>query len=268
MPAADRPRPSAAPAEDRLTLRLRRLLPGHAAVTPDEAIAGLRLGELAPAGRPYLVVNMVATADGKAALEGRSKGLSGPADRRVFHELRTQADAVMVGAGTARAERYGPMLRDPALREKRRREGLAPDPLACVVSGRLDLPSDLPLLRDRDSRVLVLTASQAVLPEAEARIDYLRHPEGALDLRRLLERLREEHGVRSILCEGGPTLNASLAREGLVDELFLTLSPMIVGGAGQSTIVGGEALPASLELELAWVLESEGHLFLRLRVRR
>ena len=266
-PGADPPPPSERPGGDPAP-RLRRILPEHAELTPTEAIAGLGLGGRAPPERPYLVLNMVATADGKAALGGRTKGLSGPTDRRVFRELRTQADAVMVGAGTARTERYGPLVRDPALREKRRREGLAPDPLACLVSGRLDLPGDLPLLRDPDSRVVVLTASRAALPEVPARVEYLREPGAPLHVSSLLGRLRGELGVRSVLCEGGPTLNASLLREGLVDELFLTLSPMLIGGARGLTIVAGEPLPAPVELELLWLLESGGHLFLRLRVRR
>ena len=265
MHAARRPPP--ARSEDAASLRLRRVLPGHAAVSADQAISGLRLGELAPPGRPYVVLDMVASADGKAALEGRTKGLSGPADRQVFHHLRTQADAVMVGAGTLRAERYGRMVRDPPLREKRRREGLAPDPLACLVSGRLDLPHDLPLLADPASRVVVLTASSASLPDAAAGVEYLRGAGRVLDLGPLVGRLRDEFGVRSILCEGGPTLNSSLLREGLVDELFLTVSPMLVGGDA-ITIVAGEGLPAPVGLELISLLESGSHLFLRLRVRR
>ena len=267
MPAARRPPPDAR-AEGDAPLRLRRILPGHAAVCPDEAISGLRLGELAPPARPYLVLNMVASADGKATFDGRTRGLSSPADRQVFHHLRTQADAVMVGAGTLRAERYGRMVREPALREKRRREGLSPEPLACVVSGRLDLPHDLPLLADPESRVVVLTASHASVLEAAAQVEYVREVRDALELSPLLGRLRRELGVRSILCEGGPTLNSSLLREGLVDELFLTVSPMLVGGAGGITIVAGEPLPAPVALELVSLLESDSHLFARLRVRR
>ena len=88
-------------------MRLERLHPSPASVTPQELVAGLELGSRATAERPYLVLNMVSSLDGKATLEGRTQALSGEADRALFHELRTQADAVMVGAGTARSERYG-----------------------------------------------------------------------------------------------------------------------------------------------------------------
>jgi riboflavin-specific deaminase-like protein len=248
--------------------RLRRLLPPGERATADEVASGLRLGDLAPAERPYLVLNMVSSADGKATVDGRTKALGNPADRELFHHLRTQVDAVMVGAGTLRAERYGPMIRDARLRQKREDEGLEPDPLAVVVSGRLALASDLPLLQDSDSRVLVVTTAEAAIPEAEARVEYVRDPGPAVDLAAAMRTLRTEHGVRSVLCEGGPTLNSELFRAGVVDELFLSLTPLVVGGAGGITIVTGEQLPEPLGLELVWALESEGHLFLRLRVRR
>src|SRR5215208_7786066 len=128
------------------------IYPERRATSPEELASGLRLHELAPADRPYLGLNMVASLDGKATLDWRTKGLSSDVDRRLFHHLRTQADAVMVGAGTAREERYGRMTKTEELRQKRMREGLVQEPLAVVVSGRLHLPPDLPLLNDPDQR--------------------------------------------------------------------------------------------------------------------
>ena len=122
------------------------LFPERRRTSPDQLVSGLRLGDDAPAERPYLVLNMVSSLDGKATIEWRTKGLSTELDRQLFHHLRTQVDAVMVGAGTARQERYGRMAKSEELRDKREREGLSRDPLAVVVSGRLDLPADLPLL--------------------------------------------------------------------------------------------------------------------------
>jgi riboflavin-specific deaminase-like protein len=247
-------------------VKLRRLHPDQAELTPEEATTGLRLGDLAPPDRPYLVLNMVATLDGRIAIDGRSGAIGDEADRELFHGLRTQADAVMVGAGTIRTERYGRMVRKPERRERRVREGLAPDPLAVVVSARLMLPEDLPLLQDEHSTVAVLTAAEGELPPTPARVLYLRGPAGAeLELRPQLERLRSEHGVRSILCEGGPGLNESLLREGLVDELFLSLAPKLAGGP-PLTLLSGDPLARPLELELVWLLEHEGHLFGRYRV--
>ena len=248
-------------------MKLRRLHPDPAELTAEEATSGLRLADLAPPGRPYLVLNMVATLDGRIAIDGHSGPIGNTADRELFHGLRTQGDAVLVGAGTVRAERYGRLAKSGALRERRRREGLAPDPIACIVSGRLDLPADLPLLQDPDSDVLVLTASPDEPPAVPARCECIRGVAGAggLELAPLLGRLRDEHGVRSIVCEGGPSLNDALFREDLVDELWLALAPKLAGGEGL-TVVAGAALRPVRELSLMRVLESEGHLFLRYRV--
>ena len=262
--------------------RLRRLLPEPGEVSTEEATSGLRLGELAPPDRPYLVLNMVASLDGKATLEGRTAGLGGEADRELFHGLRTQADALLVGAGTVRAERYGRVVRDPALRERRRGEGLAEDPLACVVSASLEGLADVPLLEAAEQRVVVVTAAEDELPLAAPPVEYLRAPRaaasavaseegasasGAVDARAALERLRADWGVRSVLCEGGPTLNADLLAAGVVDELFLSLSPQLLGGREALTIVAGDALPEPVPLELVSLLESGSELFLRLCVR-
>ena len=249
--------------------RLERILPPGGQTSPDEAATGLGLAELAPPGRPYLVLNMVSTADGKVVLDGRSGGIGDEADKRLFHHLRTQADAVMMGAGTLRAERYGRLVRDPALREKREREGLAPDPLAVVVSGRLALTAEIPLLQAAEQRVVVLTAGTEEVEGCAADVRYLRAADGGqLELAPLLRRLREEEGVRSILCEGGPTLNASLLHEGLVDELFLSIAPKLAGGSHPLSAVAGAPLPEPAELDLVSALHGASSLFLRYRIRR
>ena len=244
---------------------LERLYPDRASTTPAELASGLRLGDNAPRDRPYVVVNMVSTVDGKATIDWRTKGLSDELDRELFHHLRTQADAIMVGAGTVRAERYGRMAKSDELRDKRRGEGLEADPLAVVVSGRLDLAADLPLLQEPEQRVAIATGADTRIEGTTSPIDYL---ETGDDLPLLMTRLREDYGIRSILCEGGPTLNAHLLAAGLVDELFLTLSPMLVGGASALTIVAGRELVEPAELDLVWVLEGGGDLFTRWRVRR
>jgi riboflavin-specific deaminase-like protein len=241
------------------------LYPERRETSPERLATGLRLSELAPEQRPYLVVNMVSTVDGKATIDWRTRGLSSELDRAVFHQLRTQADAIMVGAGTARVERYGRMVKSTELRDKRRSEGLAPDPLAVLVSGRLDLPADLPLLQEPGQRVAIATGSDAVLQGTNAQIVYERTGD---DLPLLMARLREEHGVRSILCEGGPTLNSHLLAANLVDELFLTLSPKLIGGAAALTIVAGRDLVEPAELELVSVAEGAGELYLRSRIKR
>lgn len=227
-------------------------------------VEDLRFGELAPDGRPYLVLNMVTTADGRVTIGGRSGPIGNAADQDLFHALRTRVDAVMVGAGTLRAENYGRIVRKPERREARLRAGLAPDPVAVVVSGRLDLPDDLPLLHDPEQEVLVATFSDGELP-GTARVEYLRYEGGAVDIRGLLEELHRR-GVRSVLCEGGPTLNAELLRAGGVDELFHCQAPTLAGEPDAPTMVTG-ILHQPVGMELVWMLENESHLFARYRVK-
>ena len=223
------------------------------------------MADRAPDARPHLALNMVSTLDGKAAMDWRTRGISTELDRQLFHHLRTQADAVMVGAGTVRAERYGVMTKTPELREKREAEGVLPVPLAVVVSGRLDLPLDLPLLNEPDQPVVIATASEESLPGLGDQVTYERVGD---DLPLLMARLRSEYGIRSVLCEGGPTLNSFLLAAGLVDELFLTLHPKLLGGAAALTIVAGRELVEPAELELVSLAEGGGELYSRWRISR
>jgi riboflavin-specific deaminase-like protein len=227
----------------------------------DEASSGLRFSDRAPAARPFVAVNMVSTADGKATLAGRTAPMSGEVDRALFHNLRAQADGILVGAGTVRVERYGRVTKTDELAAKREREGVRRDAVAVIVSAHLNLPADIPLLSDPGSTVFIVTESDAELPETAATVHYLREP-----LRDALRRLREEHGIRSLLCEGGPTLNSTLFAEGLADELFLTIAPTVAGAGESLTIVEGPPLPAPSELELLSAHEAGGHLFLRYAV--
>lgn len=243
---------------------LRRLLPSAGELTAGELVAALDFAERAPATRPFVAVNMVSTVDGRASVAGRTAPISSVADRQLFHALRTRVDAVMVGAGTLRTERYGRLVRDPQRREQRVAFGLDPDPLAIVVSGRLDLSCELPLLADAASRVVVVTASEASLDGCAASVEYLRS--SPVDLAGALATLRADYGVRSILCEGGPSLNASLLACGLFDELFLTTVAKVAGGAGALSIVGSAPIEQPVDARLLWLCECDGELFARYAV--
>ncbi len=242
-----------------------RIYPGGETLTVAGVMSGLSFGDLAPPRRPYVVVNFVSSADGKATFEGRSGKLGGDTDSALFHRLRTQADAVLVGSGTLRAERYGRIVRDPELRAAREAEGLAPDPLACVVSRSLSLPLDIPLFQEPEQRTIVFTSKDGRLEGVGPGVSVERLRAEELTLTNALKVLRDRHGVRSVLCEGGPTLFGALLGEELVDELFLSLAPRIAGGGEALTIVEGMPLAELLELELVWVLEAEGELFIRYR---
>jgi riboflavin-specific deaminase-like protein len=253
---------------------LRRLLPPGGAVDVARFVDELDLAEraaAAPRSRPYLALNMISSADGRATLGGRSGPLGGRADSELLHGLRTTVDAVMAGAGTVRAERYSRLVCEESDRQVRRARGLAEEPLVCVVSGRLALSEEIPLLADPQARVAILTASEASLPqECRAHIEYVRAArEGVLDLEAAMRDLRERFGVRTLLCEGGPHLNSHLLAAGLVDELFLTLSPKLAGGdtMGETLrILSGPGLDPPATLELLAASEHRSYLFLRYRV--
>lgn len=249
-------------------MQIDRIHPDRATVDLHELLEGLRLGERAPADRPYLILNMIATADGAATIGGRTRALGGEHDRALFHALREQADAVMAGAGTATIERYGRLVREPDRRRRRANRGLRPEPVACLVSGDLTVSADIPLLQEPESRALILTRDESELGPVPASVEYLREPADGHELAPFLRRLRTEHDVRLVLCEGGPRLNRGLLEEGLVDELFLAVAPILAGGSPATTIVAGVTLPDSVDLELVWCLEGAGFLFPRYAVRR
>ena len=244
------------------THRVRRLLPDEADTTVAEQLAELDLKQLAHPDRPYLILNFATTLDGRAAISGRSGPIGSDTDTEMLQRLRTRVDAVMIGAGTMRAERYGRMVSNPDLRAYRERIGLAHDPLGVIVSNRMELPWDAGLFTDGGGRVVIFTASEDEPPETATPVTVVRHPEG-VELDRALAWLLEERGIKSVLCEGGPTLHGRLREGGLADELFLTIAPKLAGGEGPRILEG--ALPDVDQVELAWLLESEGELFARYR---
>jgi riboflavin-specific deaminase-like protein len=246
---------------------MRRLLPDPAETTIEEQVGALDLVALARDDRPFVYTNFVLTLDGRATLMGRSGPIGSEADTAMLVALRTRADAVMIGAGTMRVERYGRLVPDPAKRERREREGLPHDPLCVIVSGRLDLPWDAELFTCGHGRVLICTRSDAEPPETATTVRLLRHEHG-VDLPALLRHLRSERGVRALLCEGGPRLHAQLIGAGLVDELFVTHAPKLAGGEGPTLAMG--LSEAERPLELSWLLHEEGtgELFARYRVPR
>ena len=269
--------PEAAPNTLPFAVEITRIHPDHARVQVAEAAAALREEAEPPVDRPHLALNFAATLDGRITIGGRSGPIGNEVDRELFHELRAQVDAVMVGAGTAGTERYGRIIRDPDRRDRRRAAGLEPDPLAVIVSARLTVEPDLPLLQDESSRVVIVTETDDELDGVRAQVDYLRARDAPataedlagraamLPLAPFVRALRERYGIGLVMCEGGSVLAGTLLREGLVDELFLSVAPKLAAGTGP-TVVTSPPLEPPTDAELLSAHEAGGHLFLRYRV--
>ncbi len=256
-------------------LRLTRLLPPGPPVSVQQLLEELEPAERGDAEsrpRPTVLLNMISSADGRASIDGRSGALGERADKELFLGLRTIVDAVMAGAGTVRAERYRRLVRDERRRRLRRERGLAEEPLAAVASARLAGLADVPLFTEAGARVALLTPSRGTVAATGAEIEYVRaERDGALDLAEALRQLREQLGVRTLLCEGGPHLNAQLLAGGLADELWLSLAPLLAGDDpdGEALrIVRGASFDPPVALRLLAAFEHESHLFLRYRVAR
>jgi 5-amino-6-(5-phosphoribosylamino)uracil reductase len=243
-----------------------QLLPTHGDVAVGELLESLDLGARAPAERPYTIVNFVASVDGRATIGGHSGPLGDEGDRAMFHGLREQVDAVLAGTGTLRTERYGRVLRKPERRERRVQRGLPAEPLATLITRSGEIPHQIPMFDDPEARVVVFSPVQLKLAEHPAQITLDRIDPGEFTLTTALRRLRSEYGIRWLLCEGGPTLFGALLQEGLVDELFLTLAPVLVGGGRGPAITSGPELADPYALRLVWALERHGLLFLRYSV--
>ncbi len=227
--------------------------------------------------RPWVVVNMITSIDGATAVDGRSGGLGGPADKAVFRALREVPDVILVGAATVRTEGYGRVRLDADAMRRRRERGQREVPRLAVVSGSLDLDPDSPMFTEAERAPLVLTSAQAD-PALRVRLESVAevHSVGTsrvsmTEALSLLGRL----GADCVLCEGGPTLNAQLLAQDLVDEWCQTTSPMLVGGESSRAAVGPEArvngdpqgsgLP---HLHLDRLLEADGMLLARYLRRR
>lgn len=246
--------------------RVRRVFPEPDETTFSEELSGYRPFEHPHEDRPWVAANMVTTLDGRASVEGNTRLLGSRADARHFLALRTRFDAILVGAGTIRAERYGRVIRDPQLRARRERIGLPHDPLAVIVSGRFDLPWDAPIFTDGGGRILVFTRTEPeTRPDTVTSLRVVAMP-GGIDPAGMLKHLRQERGVRSVLCEGGPHLLGQLLERDLVDDLFLTVSPLTSGGEAPRIVEGSELAIRDFELERAFL--ADGDLLTRYRRKR
>lgn len=214
--------------------------------------------------RPALRVNFVASADGAATLDGRSGGLGNANDQHILGLLRQLADVLVVGAGTLRAEGYGPLVLGDGAVAWRREHGLPDHPRLAVVSARLHaLGPDHPSFAAAPVRPLVITigAAPAERRRALAAVaDVLICGDDELDAV-ALPALLAERGLSGVLCEGGPALFGALVAADVVDELCLTLSPWLAGAGASRIVAGPPSVPRALTLR--HVLADDELLFLR-----
>ena len=213
---------------------------------------------------PWLRANMVSSADGAAHLSGLTSGLSSEADRHLFALLRTLADVIVVGAATVRAERYAPVRQHELWPDLR--SGRTPTPPIAVVTARLDLDPSSRLIASAppSARTIVITTAQAPADRRaalEGPAEVIVAGQETVDLKTAIAALAER-GHRRMLAEGGPHLLAQIAAAGLLDELCLTIGPLLAG-PGPNRILAGAMSAVPQPLTLAHVLEDNGFLFCR-----
>lgn len=229
-----------------------------------------------PPDRPYVIANTVMSADGKSVIEATEQGIGSAVDQRLMRELRVNADVVLNGAGTLRASGTSSRLGDEALEAIRVERGKSRVPTAAVLSRGGDLPLERTFFTARDFPAVVYLSEAA--PEKRRRAieatgrPVVTLPEGR-EFAGMLRHMRQELEADVLLVEGGPTVYAGLYALDALDEAFLTLGPVVVGGAETLTAVEGahaftQDEAKRLELLSAHPNPETDEVYLRYRVRR
>ena len=222
-----------------------------------------------------MLVNMVMSADGKVVVDGTEQGIGSKADQRLMRELRVNCDVVLNGAGTLRASGSSSRLGDPALETLRLGRGKPRLPIAATISASGDLPLDRLFFTATDFEAVVYLAhstppGRCEDVEATGRHVVLLPAERPIEA--MLRHMRHELGANVLLCEGGPSLNAQMFRADAVDEYFVTIGPVVVGGQDTLTPVEGEPYThetlRQLELVSATPNPDTGEIYCRYRLRR
>ena len=219
--------------------------------------------------RPWVMINMVASVDGATAIAGESRALSGPHDRDVFHALRGIADVILAGAQTVRSDRYGPMRPRDGVREARRARGQHPVAPIAVISRSLVFDWSSALFAEAEVPTILGAPSDCppdALDAARRVARVIADRPGDVDVAQFLGRLRQM-GHRGVLCEGGPRLIGELMAADLVDEIYVTISPLLVSGASDRAVVGPEFAPPR-GLRLAGLMPIDDVVFLRYELMR
>jgi riboflavin biosynthesis pyrimidine reductase len=233
--------------------------------TSDDLADAYAYPELPP-GKTWLRANMVSSLDGAARHDGRSQPLSSDADMRVFGTLRALADAVVVGAETVRQEGYRPARVREAFRARRSAAGQPPVPAIAVVSASLDLDFSAPLFTEPAVPTLVLTGADAAADRVDTAVKsgaqiVVAGDGTGVDPARAVRELAAR-GLTRLLTEGGPRLLAQFAGAGVLDELCLTIAPLVAAGDAMR-IMNGPGITEPKRFSPISILEEDGFLFTR-----
>lgn len=248
-------------------------VPAEAAETAEAGDHAWSPDELAdayayPEDGTWLRANMVSSLDGAAQHDGRSEPISSAADMRIFGTLRALADVVVVGAETVRQEQYRPARARAAFAERRAAAGQGPAPAIAVVSASLNLDFSLPLFTEPLVPTLVLTGAAApperVHAAERAGVEVVVAGDGPGAEPDRAVRALAGRGLTRQLTEGGPRLLGQFVAAGVLDELCLTVSPVMTAGGAQR-IAGGPSMTVPSRFGLASILEEDGFLFTRYR---
>ncbi len=252
-------------------VRFRLLAPSGEGLSAREIIAALALRDDGPGDRPRVIAVMVSAPDGRATVDGKSGGLSSPADSDVLRAMRAEADALFVGSRTLRVEGYGALL-DEGHRAERQARGLPAALRLFTVARDLEtLPLDeAPIFHEPGAPITVFTTStveDVPDPDVAAALEVVRLTHETLDLAAVLDHARSAHGADLVVTEGGPTLLWGLTVAGLLDDLLHTVAPMLIAGDG-TTMLAGDAFAEPVPLRVAGTYQAGEHLFVHYRVAR
>jgi riboflavin biosynthesis pyrimidine reductase len=249
-----------------LDLVMKQIWPDHGAHIDDQQ---LELLYAYPDRQRWLAVNYVSSADGAVEVGGRARRLSNPPDRKVLQLGSDLADVLLVGATTAMVEEFRGVHPDEATLERRRRHGLHDVPPTAVVTTGRSLPADAPVISEATAPTLVITCAAAPIKKQKAweaaGAELIIAGDDSVDLVSAIEALTDR-GLRRIDCEGGPHLFGGLLAAGVVDELRLTISPLLVSGTHERIATGTPLDP--VDLELASVVAEDGVMLVRYLVRQ
>ena len=237
---------------------MRRLAQAGAPLRAEQLVAGLGLDEGGQPGLPRVVAIMIASVDGRATVDGRSTELGHPEDRALLRGLRAGADCLLAGTGTIAGEGYANLL-DADQRAARVAAGRAAHPLVATVTRSGDVPWATPVFAEAGVSKQVYAAGPVAVPPGVSDTSVEVVPDAAL--RPALAHLHAVRGVASVACEGGPGLLRALLSDGLVDDLLLTLAPLLVAGDGPTSLSGAALTPPG-RMALRAVLQADDHLFL------